>query len=52
MARGNPFVIGVVGNFSGRRLAASSDERSARARFREVDRDSFDAFFRAVAPGV
>jgi type VI secretion system protein ImpC len=52
MARGNPFVIGVVGGFSGTRPASARDERGARARFREVDRDGFDAFFRAVAPRV
>jgi type VI secretion system protein ImpC len=52
MARGNPFVIGVIGNFSGTPPAAAHDERSARARFREVDRDGLDSFFRAVAPRV
>jgi type VI secretion system ImpC/EvpB family protein len=52
MARGTPFVIGVVGSFSGTRPAAAHDERSARARFREVDRDGLDPFFRAVAPRV
>ena len=33
MARGNPFVIGVVGNFSGTRTAASRDEHGGRAAF-------------------
>jgi type VI secretion system protein ImpC len=52
MARGNPFVIGVVGNLSGKQPAAAGDQRNARARFREVDRDGLDALFRALAPRV
>jgi hypothetical protein len=52
MARGTPFVIGVVGNFSGTCPAASREERSARAHFREVDRDGLDAFFHAVGPCI
>lgn len=50
--RGGGFVVGVVGQFSSPRPREAVDERRDRARFRDIDRDDFDAVLSRVAPQV
>ena len=42
MAVSSPFVIGIIGDFSGRGGAPGLEERLAQKRFLPVDRDDFD----------
>jgi len=50
MTASNPFVIGIIGDFSGRGGSPGLDERLAQKRFLEVDRDDFDALLRRLSP--
>jgi len=50
--QGGPFIVGVIGHFSGPRPPAALEQQGSRARFRDIDRDNFDAELSRLAPQI